>query len=89
MTQQFPQHCATSDTSCKKQPPNQLTAAEYRELYQESGIHPDLIALNFFHLEGNAALDRILISDQLKRINTGAISYSVLKRYRHIEAGGW
>ncbi len=89
MTQKFPQHCAASDTSCQKQPPNQLTSAEYRELHQGSGIHPDLIALNFFHLEGNAALDRILISDQLKRINTGVISYSVLKRYRHIEAGGW
>ncbi len=89
MTQQFPQHCATSDTSCQKQPPNQLTAAEYQEFHRGSGIHPDLIVLNFFHLEGNVALDRILISDQLKRINTGAISYSVLKRYRHIEAGGW
>ena len=89
MTQQFPKHCATSDRSWEKQPPNQLTAAEYRELHQGSGIHPDIINLNFFHLEGNTALDRLLISDQLKRINTGVISYSVLKRYRHVETGGW
>jgi hypothetical protein len=73
----------------KEQFPNQLTPAEYHELRHESGIHPDLIELNFFHLEGNDALDRLFISDKLNRINTGAVSYSILKRYRHIEAGGW
>ena len=82
MTQQF-----ISDR--KEQIPNQLTPAEYQELHRESGIHPDLIELNFFHLEGNDALDRLFVSEKLERINTGAVSYSILKRYRHIEAGGW
>jgi hypothetical protein len=81
MTQQF-----ISDH--KEQLPNRLTSAEYHELHQESGIHSDLIKLNFFHLEGNNALDRLFISDKLQRINTGAVSVSILKRYRHIEAGG-
>ena len=89
MTQQLPKHCDASDTSCEKPLPNQLTSAEYQELYRGSGIHSDIIKLNFFHLEGNTALDRLFVSDKLKRINTGAVSYSVLKRYRHIEAGGW
>ncbi|BAZ47254.1 hypothetical protein NIES4102_43000 (plasmid) [Chondrocystis sp. NIES-4102] len=82
MTQQF-----ISDH--KQQLLNQLTFAEYQELQCGSGIHPDIIKLNFFHLEGNTALDRLFISDKLKRINTGAVSYNFLKRYRHIEAGGW
>ncbi|HEY9769208.1 MAG TPA: plasmid replication protein, CyRepA1 family [Coleofasciculaceae cyanobacterium] len=82
MTQQF-----ISDH--KEQLPNQLTSAEYQELRHQSGIHPNLVELNFFHLEGNDALDRLFISDKLKRINTGAVSVSILKRYRHIEAGGW
>ena len=73
----------------KEQIPNQLTSGEYRELRQESAIHLDLIKLNFFHLSGRDALDRLFISDKLKRINTGVISYSILKRYRHVEAGGW
>ncbi len=73
----------------KEQIPNQLTSDEYKELHQESAIHSDLVKLNFFHLEGQNALDRLFISDKLKRINTGAISYSILKRYRHVEAGGW
>jgi hypothetical protein len=89
MTQKLPKHCDASDTSCEEQLPNQLTPAEYSELNQESGIHPDLIKLNFFHLEGQAALDCLFISEQLQRVNTGTISYSILKHYRHVELGGW
>ncbi len=109
MAQKNLQNIAVLDTSYEKRIPNQLTSAEYQELRQESGIHSDLIELNFFHLEGNDAwkrcirlielnffhlegndaLDRLFISDKLKRINTGAVSVSILKRYRHIEAGGW
>ncbi len=89
MTQQLPKHRAASDTSKEEGIPNHLTSAEYQELQCGSGIHADIIELNFFHLEGNTALDRLFISEKLKRINTGAISYSILKRYRHVEAGGW
>ena len=89
MAQKNLQNIAVLDTSYEKRIPNQLTSAEYQELRQESGIHPDLIELNFFHLEGNDALDRLFISNKLKRTNSGAISVSILKRYRHIEAGGW
>jgi hypothetical protein len=75
--------------NCKEQLPNQLTSAEYHELQCESGIHPDLIKLNFFHLEGQVALDHLFISETLKRTNTGVVSHSILKRYRHVEEGGW
>jgi hypothetical protein len=85
MTQQF----TLNSKEEQLQLPNQLTSAEYQELHQESGIHPDLIKLNFFHLEGQVALDRLFIADKLKRTNSGTISYSILKRYRHVEAGGW
>jgi hypothetical protein len=60
----------------------------YQELLN-SAIHPDLIALNFSHLEGKDALDRLLISDKLSRRNTGALRNGILRRYRHVEAGGW
>ncbi|MDJ0903481.1 MAG: DUF3854 domain-containing protein, partial [Xenococcus sp. MO_188.B8] len=89
MTQKLSKNRTCSDSSDEKQLPNQLTFAEYQELYQDSKIHPDLIKLNFFHFEGNEALDRLFISEKLKRINTGVVSYSILKRYRHIELGGW
>ena len=89
MTQKNLQDLAVLDSCYEKQLPNQLTLAEYQELHEDSGIHPDLIELNFFHLEAHNALDRLFISEKLKRINTGAVSYSILKRYRHVEAGGW
>jgi hypothetical protein len=87
MTQKLSQDFAV--LNCKEQLPNQLTSTEYQELHQGSGIHPDLIALNFFHFEGNTALDRLFIAEKLKRTNSGTISYSILKRYRHVEEGGW
>jgi hypothetical protein len=87
MTQKLSQDFAV--LNCKEQLPNQLTSAEYHELHQESGIHPDLIKLNFFHLEGQVALDHLFISETLKRTNTGVVSHSILKRYRHVEQGGW
>ena len=68
---------------------NQLTQREYNELHKESAIHPDLIELNFFHLEGHNALDRLFISEKLPRTNAGTVSASLLKRYSHVEAGGW
>ncbi|MBE9171377.1 DUF3854 domain-containing protein [Pleurocapsales cyanobacterium LEGE 06147] len=89
MTKQHLRQNASSNIFCEKQAPNQLTSKEYHELHQGSGIHPDIIDLNFFHLKGDIALDRLFISERLPRINTGALSYSILKRYRHIEAGGW
>jgi hypothetical protein len=87
MTQKLSQDFAV--LNCKEQLPNQLTSAEYHELHQESGIHPDLIKLNFFHLEGQVALDHLFISEKLQRTNSGAVSVSILKRYRHVEKGGW
>jgi hypothetical protein len=80
---QYPQHLDLANI------PNNLSATEYRELANGSAIHPDLIALNFFHFEGNLALERLLISDKLSRRNTGVLSYKHLKRYRHVEEGGW
>ena len=50
--------------------PNHLTHAEYHELAKGSAIALSLIALNFFHLEGNAPYERLLISDKIPRLNT-------------------
>ena len=89
MTQKNLQDLAVLDLCHEKQLPNQLSPAEYQELQEDSCIHPDLIALNFFHLEGQDALDRLFISEKLRRTNSGTVSVSILKRYRHAEAGGW
>jgi len=68
--------------------PNNLTAAEYHELREKSGIDPDTIAKNFFHLCGDQALEKLLISDKIPRLNSGRVTSKVLRQYRHLEAGG-
>ena len=72
-----------------QQYPNSLTSAEYRELAQGSGIHPDLISLNYIHLEGHTPYNYLFISPDVPRKNAGRVREGVLKRYRHVEAGGW
>jgi len=69
--------------------PNNLTHAEYQELAQGSALAPNLIAQNFFHLEGNAPYSRLFISEQIPRLNTGRVTLHFLKHYRHVEQGGW
>jgi hypothetical protein len=84
-------HLTSSITSqSKRKPhPNNLTQAEYQELALGSAIAPELIELNFFHLEGNEPYERLFISDKIPRLNTGRVSSGFLKRFRHVEQGGW
>ncbi|HEY9669765.1 MAG TPA: hypothetical protein V6C91_23335, partial [Coleofasciculaceae cyanobacterium] len=84
-------HLTSSITSqSKRKPhPNNLTHAEYQELASGSAISPDLIELNFFHLEGEHPYGRLFISDKIPRLNTGRVTSSYLKRFRHVEQGGW
>ena len=69
--------------------PNNLTFSEYQEFAVGSCIDPELIALNYFHLEGDEPLERLFVSDKIPRRNTGQVSHSFLKRYHHVSAGGW
>lgn len=57
--------------------------------WQSSRVNNDLIRLNVRSLEGDAALDRLLYSDNLPRNNLGRLRSRVLRKYRHCERGGW
>ncbi|MBD1865686.1 MULTISPECIES: plasmid replication protein, CyRepA1 family [Trichocoleus] len=59
------------------------------ELHYGSAIALDLIELNFKRVEGALAYDYLLYSSKLKRTNTGRLTAQWLKRYQHIEDGGW
>ena len=64
----------------------------FSQHYQEwlnSAIAPSLIERNLKSLEGQQALDALLYSEELPRVNTGILSSSLLKRYSHVEKGGW
>ncbi|NJR32833.1 MAG: DNA primase, partial [Chamaesiphon sp. CSU_1_12] len=61
----------------------------YTELVTASGIDRDLVNLNFVSLDGNSAYDRLFISPQLPRNNSGQVVPSWMKRYAHCAKGGW
>ena len=56
----------------------------------DSAVDPDLTRLNVVSLEGQSApYNHLFISSAIPRINTGRVAQSFLRRYRHIEKGGW
>ncbi len=66
-----------------------LQPAHYTELVTNSGIDRQLVALNFRSLEGNSVYDRLFISAQLPRNNSGQVIPSWMRRYTHCAKGGW
>jgi hypothetical protein len=54
-----------------------------------SGIDPEITTLNLTSLKGQAPYERLFYSDKIKRLNTGRLPGWILKRYAHLELGGW
>ena len=60
-----------------------------------SAIHPEIAARNFRSLREDSveqeheAWGHLFYSDNISRSNTGRLSAGTLRRYQHIEAGGW
>lgn len=55
----------------------------------DSGIDPELIELNLVSLSGQECYESLLYSEDLERLNTGRLSAYYLKRYSHLQYGGW
>ncbi|MBD2303482.1 plasmid replication protein, CyRepA1 family [Nostoc sp. FACHB-190] len=68
--------------------PNNLTAAEYHELAVASAIHPEIIARNFRHIEGETVYSYLFISPAIPRKNAGRVTDGFLKAYQHLTTGG-
>ena len=54
-----------------------------------SAIDPQIAELNFVSLKGVTPYDYLFYSDGIKRLNTGRLPLGILKKYSHIEMGGW
>jgi hypothetical protein len=59
------------------------------EEWRASSIDPEVIALNLVSLDGYAPHERLFYGDSIKRLNTGRLPGWILKKYSHIEHGGW
>ncbi len=57
--------------------------------WRESGIPQEWIDGCLKSLSGDAPYDYLLYSDKLERRNDGRVVNWVLKRYQHVENGGW
>jgi Domain of unknown function (DUF3854) len=66
-----------------------LDRAHHTELVTASNIDRALVSLNFKSLQGNSAYDRLFISPQIPRNNSGQVIPSWMKRYNHCAKGGW
>ncbi len=75
--------------------PRHIEAKHWHELVEGSAIHPDIAAANFRSLQMGSieqeheAWEYLMYSDKLERTNIGQLTTGMLKRYAHIEAGGW
>ncbi|WP_310424556.1 plasmid replication protein, CyRepA1 family [Chamaesiphon sp. VAR_48_metabat_135_sub] len=66
-----------------------LQHIHYIELVTDSNIDRALVALNFKSLQDNSVYDRLFISPQIQRNNSGQVIPSWMKRYHHCAKGGW
>ncbi|MBD2303397.1 relaxase domain-containing protein [Nostoc sp. FACHB-87] len=75
--------------------PNHIDPEHWQELVEKSAIHPMIAALNFksLHLDPieqeHEAWEYLIYSDNISRRNDGRLRDGDLRRYSHIEAGGW
>ncbi len=60
-----------------------------KEWVERSGVNPDIVRLNVRYLEGNEPYGFLCGSEKIKRLNTGRLPGWILKKYAHIEHGGW
>ena len=60
------------------------------EEFKQSAIHPDLASLNAISLKGYTPHEYLLYDlPREDRLNTGAIRSGLMRRYAHLEDGGW
>jgi hypothetical protein len=64
-------------------------SAYTKEWVEGSAVHPDIVRLNVQYLEKYQPYEHLCYSDKIKRLNTGRLPGWILKKYQHIEAGGW
>ncbi len=69
-------------------PPDHIEVHHWQEWLQ-SGVSPRIIAANITSLQNQQPYDHLFYSDELPRRNDGRVVDWVLRRYRHVQEGGW
>jgi conjugative relaxase-like TrwC/TraI family protein len=80
--------------SATEAPPH-IETKHWHELVKGSAIHSDIAAANFRSLQMGSIeqehefWEYLMYSHKLERTNIGQLTTGMLKRYAHIDAGGW
>lgn len=69
--------------------PSSYIAPGHRREWENSGIHPGIIDQNLESVNAEGAFEVLMYSPKLKRTNLGKLSAGTLKRYEHLNDGGW
>ncbi len=64
-------------------------AVNHLQEWEKSCVDDQLTRLNVIPLEGQDPYEYLLYSDAITRRNDGRVYDRILKRYQHIERGGW
>ena len=66
-----------------------LKPSHFQE-WRSSAVHPDIIELNVESLSGDAAYESLLYGlPDSERLNNGRLATGWLRKYSHLEDGGW
>jgi hypothetical protein len=68
---------------------NATNAVNHLQEWGNSCVDDQLTRLNVTSLEGQDPYEYLLYSDAIPRRNDGRVKGHILKRYQHIEGGGW
>jgi Domain of unknown function (DUF3854) len=63
--------------------------AKHQQEWLNSGVDEEIIALNVRSLSGTTPYEYLLYSPKISRRNDGRLRDRDLKKYQHIELGGW
>ncbi|MBD1895884.1 DUF3854 domain-containing protein, partial [Coleofasciculus sp. FACHB-129] len=66
-----------------------MIEAKHLREWRASAVDDAIIALNVRSLSGYAPHEQLLYSPKLERLNTGRVASWMLRRYAHLEKGGW
>lgn len=69
--------------------PSHLNKAHWDEWVNCSAVDPELTALNVESLTGVSGYEYLLYASNIPRRNDGRLTDHWLKKYRHLEDGGW
>lgn len=84
-----------SSTTVIRSVPAHIDVEHWQEIVEGSAVHPDIASRNFRSLhedsveQANEAWEYLMYSDKLQRTNTGRLSSGMLRKYAHLEQGGW